>query len=129
MKNRNTLPGTTCTKIRSLKMGDPGHKPVKLLILLKFKKSLLKWGWEIDRIWFSDLFSQLNATDCFNSPLYSPQNENLNLLLWIKFFNLFLYSSLNLLLRTKIYLAWAWGPVIIVWTVHIGCGLAHISYG
>ena len=53
--------------------------------------------------------------------LYSPQNENLNLMARIKFLNLLLYSSKkklkNLMVLTKLYWSWAEGTVVSVRTV------------
>ena len=53
----------------------------------------------------------------------SPRNENLNLLVQIKFLNLFyihVYSSnkklKNLLVQTKFYWSWAGGQVLIMRT-------------
>ena len=50
----------------------------------------------------------------------SPRNEKLNLLVWIKFLNLFLYSSKqqlkNLPVRTKFCWSWAGGQVLIMRT-------------
>ena len=59
----------------------------------------------------------------FRGKTLSPRNENLNLLVRIKFFNLFLNNCVVLKIKTekftgpnKIYWSWARGPVLIVRT-------------
>ena len=65
-------------------------------------------------IYFQILFQQL-----WRRPS-SPRNENLHLLVWNKFLNLFLYSFKknlkNLLIRTKFCWSWVRGLVLIVRT-------------
>ena len=76
--------------------------------------------WEFKLIWKVSLGSIEICYSYTHQVNYSPQNENLNLLVRIKFLHLFLYSSKwklkNLLVRTKFYWSWAGGTVLIVRT-------------